>query len=438
MDYAVLPPEVNSARMYAGAGSGPLATASAAWQGLAAELNSTAVSYQAVLAGLTAAPWMGPSSISMVAAATPYVSWLASTATMANHTANQIDSAIAAFESAFAATVPPAEIEVNRALSASLVATNAFGQNSAAIAAAEAQYAQMWAQDAAAMYGYAGSSSAATTLIPLTEPPQTTNAPAATQSTLPQLSDIPNLLQSLSSGGSLDPLAWLHSLATSPVGVAINRFGSDFGNVATEFSGVAFVASGITPFFVSLYPLLLPPAAVAATSAVAGDASPSTGLMTGASESAGATGGGVSAGLGEATTVGRLSVPKAWGASSPAVRLTATALPVAGLEGAPQDEAGGFGSCYGLPPIGSLINAPRGEQSRFRFGERQKVVPALTRQPAEDDTPGKLAQAPQNLRNVLSSLSQGERDELDKLRKEISDLATERDAAARLIKEALF
>jgi PPE-repeat protein len=33
----------------------------------------------------------------------------------------------------------------------------------------------MWAQDAAAMYGYAGSSAAATQLTPFTEPPQTTN-----------------------------------------------------------------------------------------------------------------------------------------------------------------------------------------------------------------------------------------------------------------------
>ena len=40
MDFAVLPPEVNSGRMYAGAGSGPLMAAAAAWDGLAAELSS--------------------------------------------------------------------------------------------------------------------------------------------------------------------------------------------------------------------------------------------------------------------------------------------------------------------------------------------------------------------------------------------------------------
>lgn len=33
------------------------------------------------------------------------------------------------------------------------VATNILGQNTPAIAATETQYAEMWAQDAAAMYG---------------------------------------------------------------------------------------------------------------------------------------------------------------------------------------------------------------------------------------------------------------------------------------------
>ena len=55
-------------------------------------------------------------------------------------------------------------IAANRVLLATLVATNFFGQNTPAIAATEAQYMEMWAQDAAAMYGYAGSSALATEL----------------------------------------------------------------------------------------------------------------------------------------------------------------------------------------------------------------------------------------------------------------------------------
>ena len=40
MDFAMLPPEVNSGRMYAGPGSGPMLAAATAWDGLAAELQS--------------------------------------------------------------------------------------------------------------------------------------------------------------------------------------------------------------------------------------------------------------------------------------------------------------------------------------------------------------------------------------------------------------
>ena len=65
MDFTLLPPEINSARMYVGPGSGPMLAAAAAWDGLAADLHSTAGSYQSVIAGLTAGQWMGPSSMSM-------------------------------------------------------------------------------------------------------------------------------------------------------------------------------------------------------------------------------------------------------------------------------------------------------------------------------------------------------------------------------------
>ena len=57
-------------------------------------------------------------------------------------------------------TVPPPVIAANRTQLASLIATNVLGQNTPAIAANEAQYGEMWAQDAAAMYGYAANSAA--------------------------------------------------------------------------------------------------------------------------------------------------------------------------------------------------------------------------------------------------------------------------------------
>lgn len=71
MDFGALPPELNSARMYAGPGSGSMLAAAAAWDGLAAELGSAASFYRSVIAGLTGGPWLGPASVSMAAAAAP-------------------------------------------------------------------------------------------------------------------------------------------------------------------------------------------------------------------------------------------------------------------------------------------------------------------------------------------------------------------------------
>src|ERR1700749_2433961 len=181
MDFGALPPEINSARMYAGPGSGPLMAAAAAWDGLGAELGSAASGYGSAISELTSGPWIGPASSSMVSAVTPYVTWLSALASQAEQTAGQARAAAAAYEVAFAATVPPPVIAANRTLLATLVATNFFGQNTPAIAATEIQYAEMWAQDAVAMYGYAASSASATTLSPFQQPQQTTD-PASSAS----------------------------------------------------------------------------------------------------------------------------------------------------------------------------------------------------------------------------------------------------------------
>jgi PPE-repeat protein len=178
LDFAVLPPEINSARMYSGPGSAPMLAAGAAWSQLAAEMRSAAASYSSVISGLTSGSWLGPASTSMAAAAAPYATWMNTTAAQAEQTAAQAQAAVTAYESAFSMTVPPGVVAANRAQLASLVATNVLGQNTPAIAATEALYAEMWAQDAAAMYGYAGSSAAASQLTPFTAAPQTTNAAA--------------------------------------------------------------------------------------------------------------------------------------------------------------------------------------------------------------------------------------------------------------------
>lgn len=176
MDFALLPPEVNSGLMYAGPGAGPMLVAAAGWDSVAASLESTASGYSSEIAGLSGKAWSGPSSTMMVAAATPYVAWLQASAAAAGQTAVQAYGAVAAYEAAFAATVPPPVVAANRVQLAVLVATNILGQNTPAIAATEAQYAEMWAQDAAAMYGYASAAQTASTLKPFDPPPRTTNA----------------------------------------------------------------------------------------------------------------------------------------------------------------------------------------------------------------------------------------------------------------------
>ena len=214
MDFAALPPEVNSGLMYTGPGAAPMMTAAASWDNLAVEMYSAASDYGSVIANLTSGPWRGTASASMAAAAAPYVSWMSTTAAQAEQAAGQAKAAASAYESAFTSTVPPPVIVANRALLASLISTNILGQNTPAIAATEAHYAEMWAQDAAAMYGYAGSSSAASTLTPFADPPATTSTTGAaaqaatvaqatgtgTQSTLSQLvTAMPAALQGLAS-----------------------------------------------------------------------------------------------------------------------------------------------------------------------------------------------------------------------------------------------
>ena len=76
MTFVVLPPEINSGRMFAGAGSGPMLAAAAAWDGLASELGSAAASFKSVTSGLVQGAWQGAAATAMAGAAAPYAGWL--------------------------------------------------------------------------------------------------------------------------------------------------------------------------------------------------------------------------------------------------------------------------------------------------------------------------------------------------------------------------
>jgi PPE-repeat protein len=230
----MFPPEVNSSLMYSGAGSGPLMAAASAWDELAADLETTAASYQAVLAELTGATWLGPTSARMAAATAPYVDWLALTSGQAAQTSAQARFAAAAYEGAFASTVPPSVIAANRALLAALVATNFLGQNTPAIAATEALYMEMWFQDGLTMDTYATVSQQAVVLPQQTPAPTASdggtsaNAAAAAQSTANSASStgtnlataLQNLFPSLSSNStSSNGLSSAASTVMSDLGV---------------------------------------------------------------------------------------------------------------------------------------------------------------------------------------------------------------------------
>jgi PPE-repeat protein len=408
LDFGALPPEINSGRMYAGPGSGSMLAAAAAWDELAAELSSAAASYGSVISEITSAPWQGPAAASMAAAAAPYVAWMSSTASQAEDAAAQAEAAVAAYETAFAMTVPPPVIAANRALLMALIATNFFGQNTPAIMATEAHYAEMWAQDAAAMYGYAGASAMASTLMPLRPPPQTTNAAgmaaqdgavgaatsmaAGSQSAtvMPTMSMVPVMSALATTVGSLTSTA----ASTSPLGSLLSFLGFDTssgtlpswllgsnGLIATMFgasSGMwtAFAyypygALGSTNSLLALSAGLVPGAP--APNPALGGALPPPGAVGGAWGLGGLGGGGpVSASVGRAGTIGRLSVPPSWAAETSATSpvgtpamLARNANAAAGgapgglLRGIPMQGAGGRGS-------GGFIH---------RYGFRHTVMP---------------------------------------------------------------
>ncbi len=380
LDFAALPPEINSARMYSGPGSAPMLAAAAAWNTMAAEMRSAAASCGSVLSELTSEGWFGPSSMSMSAAAAPYLAWLSTTATQAEQAGAQANAAATTYESAFAMTVPPPVIAANRAQLAMLVATNVFGQNTPAIAATEAQYGEMWAQDAAAMYGYAGSSATASELRPLSTPQSTTNADgvAGQANAVAQAAETPtgtaqSTLSSAASGtaGSSSSsvssgLAGLLSgLDNSALGTFLN--GNFFSTAVTNGAlaggpfNPQFILGSIAGFS------FLNAAKSAGLLPGLGDM---FGLGSGALGSTGLTGlGAASAGMGHAGLVGGLSVPPSWAAAA-SIKPAATALPASGLSeiGASSGGPGGLAA-----PMGGVGGRLR--RAIPKYGFRPVVMP---------------------------------------------------------------
>src|SRR5690625_1817170 len=229
--------------MYTGAGSAPIRAAATAWKAMAAELESAAGSYRSVIAGLTDEIWQGPAATAMAAAAAPYAAWMSTTAAQAAQAGTQASAAAAAYETAFAMTVPPPVIAANRTQLATLIATNFLGQNTAAIAATEAHYAEMWAQDATAMYGYAGSAAAATQLPSFTAP-QTHATPTANTTT----SATQNALQTAGSAAANHALTTATQLAAPAAGTSGGYEGAGAPGLLLDLAVAVIEVDSIAPF----------------------------------------------------------------------------------------------------------------------------------------------------------------------------------------------
>ncbi|GAB7143679.1 PPE family protein [Mycobacterium riyadhense] len=373
MDFGALPPEINSALMYTGAGAAPMLAAAASWNGLATELSTVASSFESVITRLSTEQWMGSASLSMAAAAQPFVAWLTYTAESSALAAAQAMASAAAFETALAMTVPPAEVAANRARLAALVATNIFGQNVTAIAAAEARYCEMWAQDASAMYGYAASSAVAGRLNPLTRPSHITDptgianqaaavgqaaSGAAKQVGLNNvINNAPNAVQSLASpvaaatdAAGLDAVveadfsrsvefAW-HGLSGCIADFSMNSVSN---SVFIDSAGAANTISQAVPGAASAHPIT--PKVIARPA--------------------------LSAGMGDASAVGRLSVPASWSSAAPAPT-NGTAVDGTGWAVPEEDES----IAAVLPAPGMVVSADGSDVvAGPRYGVKPIVMP---------------------------------------------------------------
>ena len=294
--------------------------------------------------------------------------------------------------------MPPPIIAANRALLAALVATNFLGQNTPAIAVTEAHYMEMWAQDAAAMYAYAGSSSTASQLTPFTEPPQTTNTSgtAAQAASVSQASSstglnistqlsqlitsVPNTLQSLAtntsastsdgrycrarlpplprSGLATDLTNWNTIMSTS-VGVYSPFFGW------SSMPGGPFLSFGQTFAYAQNGQGL---AAFGIPKVISGALAPIASEMPHLS-SAAVGGAPASAAMGRAALVGSMSVPQGWTQAAPAtaIRTLASALPT-NLAAVPEASLAGEGGVFSQMGLSSLAGRALGASATYSGG----------------------------------------------------------------------
>jgi PPE-repeat protein len=385
-EFAAMPPEITSTLVYTGPGSAPLMAAAGAYANLAAEVSTTATSWESIISSLTTEAWTGGGSAAAATAATPIVSYLTDTAIALEQASTAATASAGAFEAAYAGVVSPALVYANRAAWAAALGGLPFTLPE--LQALDIEYSEMWVQDATAMSAYqAASEAAAATIQPVTPLTSAVNpagpalqdtnaafqaadvAPQALQaldlSSLTDALQIPfssnNLLQSIDGflgtpsvlnaiNGAVNTAAWF-SMITIPTAVSL-------GHV---FAGAAVPAAAVSD--------VVPAGAGGVIEgAVVSSVSPMS--------AAGGLGTAATAGMGQASTVSRLSVPASWSANAaPATELTASTAPV---EGSGWTAATEEGSVMGAPGMPGMVAGAKGAGafgSGPRYGFKPIVMP---------------------------------------------------------------
>lgn len=339
MDFGLLPPEINSGRMYTGPGPGPMLAAATAWDGLAVELHATAAGYASELSALTGA-WSGPSSTSMASAAAPYVAWMSATAVHAELAGAQARLAIAAYEAAFAAPPPT---------------TNAAGLATQGVAVAQAVGAS------------AGNARSLVSEVLEFLATAGTNYNKTVASLMNAVTGVP---YASSVYNSMLGLGFAESKMVLPANDTV---------ISTIFGMVQFQKffNPVTPF----NPDLIPKSALGA----------GLGLRSAISSGLGSTAPAISAGASQAGSVGGMSVPPSWAAATPAIRTVAAVFSSTGLQAVPAAaiSEGSLLSQMALASVagGALGGAAARATGGFLGGGR---VTAVKKSLKDSDSPDKL------------------------------------------------